>query len=75
MLLYNNDCVDQLKRFENDCVDLTVTSPPYDNLRTYNLEKLSVDYKTLAQQLYRVTKKGGVVAWVVQEIIKLYLML
>lgn len=67
MLLYNNDCLEQLKLFKSECLDLTITSPPYDNLRTYNLEKLSVDYKALAKELYRTTKRGGVVAWVVQD--------
>lgn len=67
MLLYNNDCVDQLRLFKNECIDMTVMSPPYDNLRTYNLDKLQVDYKELAKELYRTTKKGGVVAWVVQD--------
>ena len=64
--LYNNDCVKQIKQFEDECIDLTITSPPYDNLRTYNLDKLQVDYKALAKELYRTTKRGGVVAWVVQ---------
>lgn len=67
MELFNNDCVNKLKDFYDECIDMTVTSPPYDNLRTYNLEKLSVDYKALAKELYRVTKKGGVVAWIVQD--------
>lgn len=31
--LYNNDCVEQLKQLESECIDLTITSPPYDNLR------------------------------------------
>lgn len=51
--------------FPNAEVDLTVTSPPYDNLRTY--EGYSFDFETIAQQLYRVTKPGGVVVWVVQD--------
>ena len=49
-----------------DCfVDLTVTSPPYDNLRTYN--GYSFDFKAVAKELYRVTKQGGVVVWVVGD--------
>lgn len=49
----------------NDFVDLTVTSPPYDNLRTYN--GYSFDFESVANQLFRVTKKGGVVVWVVGD--------
>ena len=46
-------------------VDLTVTSPPYDNLRTYN--GYSFDFESIAKELYRVTKDGGVVVWVVGD--------
>lgn len=49
----------------NDFIDLTVTSPPYDNLRTYN--GYSFDFENVAQELYRVTKDGGVVVWVVGD--------
>ena len=59
------DCLEVMKQFPDDYIDLTVTSPPYDNLRTcYN----SVfDFQGIAQQLYRVTKHGGVVVWVVGD--------
>jgi DNA modification methylase len=43
-----------------------VTSPPYDNLRTYDGYK-SFDFPTIANQLFRVTKPGGVVVWVVGD--------
>jgi site-specific DNA-methyltransferase (adenine-specific) len=46
-------------------VDLTVTSPPYDNLRTYN--GFTFEYKTILSELYRVTKVGGIVVWVVGD--------
>lgn len=46
-------------------IDLTVTSPPYDNLRTYN--GYSFDFEGIAIELYRVTKDGGVVVWVVGD--------
>jgi len=46
-------------------VDLTVTSPPYDNLRTY--KGFEFDYKAMLEELYRVTKKGGVVVWIVND--------
>ena len=54
-----------LKTFPNDYIDLTVTSPPYDNIRDYN--GYSFDFKTIATELYRVTKPGGVVVWVVGD--------
>ncbi len=46
-------------------VSLTVTSPPYDNLRSYN--GYEFDFEPIARELYRVTKKGGVVVWVVGD--------
>lgn len=59
------DNVEVLKGFPDSCIDLTVTSPPYDNLRTYN--GFEWDFEGLARELYRVTKKGGVVVWVVGD--------
>jgi DNA modification methylase len=49
----------------DESVDLTVTSPPYDNLRTYN--GYSFDFESVANELYRITKPGGVVVWVVGD--------
>ena len=46
-------------------IDLTVTSPPYDNLRVYN--GYSFDFESTAKELFRVTKEGGVVVWVVGD--------
>jgi len=50
-------------------IDLTVTSPPYDNLRTYNGSLVWGEHiwKPVIEQLYRVTKDGGVVVWVVND--------
>jgi len=54
-----------LKTFNDECIDLTVTSPPYDNLRTYKGH--TWDFESLAKELFRVTKQGGVVVWVVGD--------
>jgi site-specific DNA-methyltransferase (adenine-specific) len=59
------DCLSGLKSIEDKSVDLTVTSPPYDNLREYN--GYSFDFENIAKELYRVTKDGGVVVWVVGD--------
>jgi len=59
------DNVETLRGFPADSIDLTVTSPPYDNLRTYDGH--SWDFEGVAQQLWRVTKPGGVVVWVVAD--------
>jgi len=59
------DNVETLQAFPDACIDLTVTSPPYDSLRVYGGH--SWDFEGVAQQLWRVTKPGGVVVWVVAD--------
>ena len=63
--LYNENCIDTMSRMGEGFVDLTLTSPPYDNQRNYN--GYSFDFETIAKELYRVTKDGGVVVWVVND--------
>lgn len=63
--LHHGDCLEVMKAIPDGSVDLTVTSPPYDNLRTYN--GYTFDFEGIARELYRVTKPGGVVVWVVGD--------
>jgi len=63
--LHHGDCLEVMRGMPDGSVDLTVTSPPYDNLRTYN--GYTFDFEGIAQELYRVTKQGGVVVWVVGD--------
>ena len=68
--IYNEDCLEGMKRIPDGSVDLTVTSPPYDNLRTYNgnIEQWCFEkFQNIARELYRVTKSGGVVVWIVAD--------
>ena len=68
--IYNEDCLEGMKRIPDGFVDLTVTSPPYDNLRTYNgnIEQWSFEkFQAIAKELYRVTADGGVVVWIVAD--------
>lgn len=68
--MYNGDCLDIMRCMPSEIVDLTVTSPPYDNLRSYNgnIEQWNFEkFKAIAKELYRVTNKGGVVVWVVAD--------
>jgi site-specific DNA-methyltransferase (adenine-specific) len=54
-----------MKELPEGCIDLTVTSPPYDNLRDY--KGYSFDFEPIAKELYRITKPGGVVVWIVGD--------
>lgn len=63
--IYNENCLDTMKRMPDNFIDLTVTSPPYDNLREY--KGYSFDFEAIAKELYRVTKVGGIVVWVVGD--------
>jgi len=51
------DCKEELKNLDSGCIDLTVTSPPYDNLREY--KGYTFDFKEIARELFRVTAQGG----------------
>ena len=63
--IIQGDCLEEMKKMEENSIDLTVTSPPYDNLRDYN--GYDFDFEGIAKELYRVTKQGGVVVWVVGD--------
>lgn len=63
--IYNENCIHTMARMPDCFIDLTVTSPPYDELRTYN--GYSFPFEEIAKELYRVTKQGGVVVWVVGD--------
>lgn len=64
-VIYNENCLDTMARLDAESVDLVVTSPPYDLLRTYN--GYSFDFESIAFSLYRVMKQGGVVIWIVGD--------
>jgi DNA modification methylase len=67
--LYLDDCINVMSKMEDSSVDLTVTSPPYDNLRTYkdSLEWNKEVWEGVMKGLYKITKEGGVVVWVVGD--------
>ncbi len=66
--IYCGECSQMMAALPDNCIDLTVTSPPYDNLRDYN--GYGFNFEVIAKQLYRVTKVGGVVVWVVGDATK-----
>lgn len=63
--IYNENCLDTMGRMPDEFVDLTVTSPPYDNIREY--KGYSFPFEDIAKELHRVTKRGGVLVWVVGD--------
>ena len=74
--LYNEDCLLTMANMDDNSVDMVLTSPPYDDLRTYNkhltgnrteYNGYSFPFEQIAQELFRVVKKGGVVIWVVGD--------
>ena len=66
---YIDDCVHFMqKRMHDNSVDLVVTSPPYDNLRDY--KGYNFEFESIANEIFRIVKKGGIVVWVVGDKIK-----
>jgi site-specific DNA-methyltransferase (adenine-specific) len=63
--IYNMDCIEGMKMLPDNSIDLTLTSPPYDNLRTY--KGFEWNFEETAKELFRVTKEGGIVVWVVGD--------
>ena len=69
--IYNMDCLEGMKQLEDNSVDMVLTSPPYDNLRTYDndIDKSWGEHvwKPILVELFRVIKQGGVCVWVVND--------
>ncbi len=68
--LWQGDCLELMKNIPDNFIDLTVTSPPYDNLRTYNgnIDQWSFKkFQDIAKEIYRITKNGGITVWIVND--------
>ena len=65
IVIYCGDSIEVMQGMESDSVDLVVTSPPYDNLRSYGGH--TWDFNGVALQLWRVVKPGGIVVWVISD--------
>lgn len=63
--ILEGNCLDYMSQLPTECVSLTLTSPPYDNLRSY--KGFHFPFESIANELYRVTKPGGIVVWVVAD--------
>ena len=69
MKLIHGDCLEVMKSFDDNSIDMCLTSPPYDNLRTYNnsLYWNFRVFKEVASELKRIIRRGGVIVWVVGD--------
>lgn len=67
-MIYNEDCIETMRRMEPGSIDMILASPPYDDLRSY--EGFSFDFDGVARGMYRVLKDGGVAVWVVADRVK-----
>jgi site-specific DNA-methyltransferase (adenine-specific) len=64
--VYCGDCVKQMKLLPESCIDLVVTSPPYDKIRDYN-GSIDFDLHKTGQEIFRILKSGGIAAMVIQD--------
>lgn len=67
--IITGDCLEILPGIPAESVDLVLTSPPYDDLRTYESSK-RFDFSTfmkVADELVRILKSGGIIAWNVND--------
>lgn len=71
-IVLDGDAALVLKTIESNSVHLVVTSPPYDNLRSYGQsgDKFTFDFEAIAHELHRVMVPGGVICWVVANQVK-----
>lgn len=67
--LFHGDCLEKMKSIPDKSIDMVLTSPPYDNLRTYNgtLDWNFEIFMEIAKELVRVLKEGGVIVWIVGD--------
>lgn len=63
--IIQGDCVEVMRQLPDGKIDLTVTSPPYDDLRNY--KGYTFPFEVIAHELFRVTREGGVLVWVVGD--------
>ena len=63
--IVQGNCLELMKKLDASSVDMVLTSPPYDNLRTY--KGFVFPFEAIANEIFRVVKDGGVVVWVVND--------
>lgn len=64
-MIHNENCLETMNKIPDNSIDLILTSPPYDNLRTYN--GFDFNFQDISQELFRILKIGGVIVWIVND--------
>lgn len=64
--IYNENCLATMAKMPDNFVDMTITSPPYDDMRKYSGNTFS-EFELIAKELFRIIKKGGIIVWVVGD--------
>jgi site-specific DNA-methyltransferase (adenine-specific) len=62
------DGVEGMKLLPDESIPLVVTSPPWDNIRTFGGHPFH--FEPMANEIWRVLMPGGVVCWHVADQIK-----
>lgn len=63
--IYQGNCLEVMKGFPGESIDLVVTSPPYGNLRKY--DGYNFEFEGIARELTRILKYGGAIIWIVAD--------
>lgn len=63
--IYNENCLITMQNMPDNYVDFVITSPPYDDIRNYN--GYQFEFEKIAKELFRITKQGGIIIWVVAD--------
>jgi site-specific DNA-methyltransferase (adenine-specific) len=76
---YNENCLETMKRMDDSSIDMIITSPPYDDLRSYNKKigkntnlynGYSFPFEEICKEFFRIIKDGGIVVWIVSDAVQ-----
>ena len=72
--IYNEDCLEGMKKLDDNSIDLVVTSPPYFNAREYSnwetYEDYLLDMKNIFIEVFRVIKENRMVVVNISPVIE-----
>lgn len=65
--IHNEDCLEFMKKLPDNCIDLVITSPPYDSLRDYKKDSWDINLPKIGKEISRILKDGGICVMVIQD--------